>query len=163
MQKFIRSIDSMSKMGGYLSAILILLMIGMILVLVFARRILGAPILFGDEVSSYLLVWVVFFGLAYTMKEEGHVRVDVFLSGLSGKSYMIFQKLCALLGIFYSFIFVVGNFLLVRQFYLNHTISTTDLQTPLVIPGIGLVAGSLLLLLQMIAQLLRSDEDSSIS
>jgi TRAP-type C4-dicarboxylate transport system permease small subunit len=163
MQKFIRLIDSMSKIGGYLSAILILLMTGMILVHVFARRILGAPILSGDEVCSYLLVWVVFFGLAYTMKEKGHVRVDVLLSRFSGKSYNIFQKLCTLLGIFYSFIFIVGNFLLIRQFYLNRTISTMDLQIPLVIPGIGLLLGSLLLFLQMIAELLRSDEDSSIS
>ncbi len=163
MQKFIRLVDSMSKMGGYLSAILVLLTTGLILVHVFARRVLGSPILFGEEVSCYFLVWVVFFGLAYTMKTEAHVRVDILLSRLSGRKYVIFQKLCALLGIFYTFIFAAGNFFLVRQFYLMHTISTRDLQIPLVIPGIGLLLGSLLLLLQMLAQLLRSNEDSSIN
>jgi len=153
MKRFIRLVEILNNVSGYLSALLVLFSIGLIAVHVFARRVLNSPLLFGEEVSCYLLLWMTFLGLAYTMKTGGHVRVDVFVRRFSDRSKLLFHKLPNILGILFTLIFLAGNFLMLRQFYLKHTLSTKDLQIPLVIPAIVLVIGPLLLLFQMIVQL----------
>lgn len=158
MQRFVRLVETLNNISGYLSVLLLLFSIGLIAVHVFARRVLNAPLLFGEEVSGYLLLWMTFLGLAYTMKTGGHVRVDLFVQRFSDRSKLLFHKLPNILGILFTLIFLAGNFLMVRQFYVKHTLSTKDLQIPLVIPGIGLVIGSLLLLFQMLVQLFGSEK-----
>lgn len=44
---------------------------------VLLRYFLNSPLLFVDEVASFLLVLVIFGGLAYTSRCGGHVRVDL--------------------------------------------------------------------------------------
>lgn len=49
---------------------------------VLLRYFFNSPLLFVDEVASFLLVLVIFGGLAYTFLMGGHVRVDLFTTHL---------------------------------------------------------------------------------
>ena len=49
---------------------------------VLLRYFLNSPLLFVDEVASFLLVLVIFGGLAYTFLSGGHVRVDLITTHL---------------------------------------------------------------------------------
>jgi len=49
---------------------------------VLLRYFLNAPLLFVDEVASFLLVLVIFGGLAYTFLTGAHVRVDLITTHL---------------------------------------------------------------------------------
>lgn len=153
MEKFIRLINSLSQIGGYIAAVSVLLMLGMIIIHVFARRVINSPLLFGEEISSYFMLSTIFLGMGYTMKEGGHVRVELVLERVRGRAKAIVQIVCTFLAVLFSSAFFVGNLLMFRDFYIKHSISNVYLQLPLVIPGILLPIGSLLLLLQLLAML----------
>jgi TRAP-type C4-dicarboxylate transport system permease small subunit len=87
------------------------------------------------------------------MKTGGHVRVDLFYGKYSGRIKAFVDMLFNILGTLFTLVFLTGNVLLLRQFYVRGTISTTTLQIPLGIPAIVIVIGSLLLLFQMVMQL----------
>ena len=131
----------------------------MIVVHVFARKVLGSPLLFGEEIISYFLIWIVFCGMGYAMKTGGHVRVEIILGKLFGKSFVVFQQICNVIGVCYAGFLFMGSCLLVREFYFKHSISTMQLKMPLFIPATALVLGSFLLLLQLVAQLLNPDRE----
>src|SRR5256712_2166578 len=57
-------------------------MAGLIPFDVLMRYFLDRPQLFVDELASFLQVFVVFAGLAYTFRAGGHVRVDLVTSSL---------------------------------------------------------------------------------
>jgi TRAP-type C4-dicarboxylate transport system permease small subunit len=154
MRRFVGYVQSISRYSGYFSAGLVMLALVLIVVNVFARRVLGRPILWGEELGSYLLMGIVFLGMSYTMLTEGHVRVDIVLSKFTGRNRVIFEMACSTLGIFYSLILFGGSFFLFREFYMKRTLSTMELQIPLFIPAIVLSIGCFFLLLQIVARLL---------
>ena len=44
---------------------------------VFFRYILNSPIIWGDEIVRYSLIWMTFIGAALATKEKQHIQVDV--------------------------------------------------------------------------------------
>ena len=71
-----------SRAAALLSGLGVLGMAGLITFDVLMRYFFGRPQLFVDELASFLLVFVVFAGLAYTFRAGGHVRVDLVTSSL---------------------------------------------------------------------------------
>jgi len=71
-----------SKAAGLLAGLGVLAMAGLITFDVLMRYFLDRPQLFMDELASFLQVFVVFAGLAYTFRAGGHVRVDLVTSSL---------------------------------------------------------------------------------
>ena len=49
------------------------------------RYAFNAPTVWAGELSAYLLVVVVFLGLAYTLQANAHIRVDFILQRLPGR------------------------------------------------------------------------------
>ena len=49
---------------------------------VFLRYAFNAPTIWANEVSSYLLLVMVFMGAAYALREKAHIRIDVVVSRL---------------------------------------------------------------------------------
>lgn len=72
---------------------------------VLLRYFLGRPLLFVDEVASFLQVFVVFGGLAYTFLVGGHVRVDLLTAHLSRPTRAWLRLLTLGLGL--AFVLVV--------------------------------------------------------
>jgi len=72
-----------SKAAGLLAGLGVLVMAGLITFDVLMRYLLDRPQLFVDELASFLQVFVVFAGLAYTFRAGGHVRVDLVTSSLA--------------------------------------------------------------------------------
>jgi len=53
---------------------------------VIGRYVFSHSIIFSEEVSRILFVWVVFLGAAIIIKDNGHVSVDLLSSKLKGKA-----------------------------------------------------------------------------
>jgi C4-dicarboxylate transporter, DctQ subunit len=73
---------------------------------VLLRYFFNSPLLFVDEVASFLLVLVIFGGLAYTFQTGGHVRVDLVTAHLPGALRAWLRASGLVLGI--GFILVVS-------------------------------------------------------
>lgn len=71
-----------SKAAALLAGVGVLVITGLITFDVLMRFFLDRPQLFVDEVASFLQVFVVFAGLAYTFRAGAHVRVDLVTSML---------------------------------------------------------------------------------
>jgi len=44
------------------------------------RQIFNKPLMWTIEISEYLQVYVTFFGAAWVLRNEGHVRLDIFIN-----------------------------------------------------------------------------------
>ena len=79
-------IEKIAYLGGYFSGWLVPLMMMLVVVDVFMRYVMHQPLMVADEFSAYMLVALSFLGLAYTWREKGHVRIEIFVNRLSRRN-----------------------------------------------------------------------------
>jgi TRAP-type C4-dicarboxylate transport system permease small subunit len=154
MRGLVRALEALSEACGYVAGTVVLGLTAFIAAAVFARRVLGTPILATDEVSGYLLLTIVFLGIAYTMKAGGHIRADILLSHVPSRVRTGLELLATALALVFAAALLAGNWTLAAEYYTRGTLSFRYLQTPLWLPASLLVVGSAILLLQLAAQLL---------
>lgn len=79
MKKFFYNIDDLVAVLAFVGIITITFLN------VLSRYLLNSPILWGEEVSLALYVWVVFIGSSSTMKRDGHIGISYFVDKLPQK------------------------------------------------------------------------------
>ena len=151
--------ERIADAAGVLAGAATLVLTAMVTGGVVARRVLNAPLLFVEEVSGYLVLAIVFLGLAYTLKDGGHIRVDIVFGRLTGGVRRATQAACLVAALVWAGFVVAGTWRLVEEYYTQRVLSFAYLQTPLWIPGAAMVAGAVLLALQVLALFLRLDRD----
>jgi TRAP-type C4-dicarboxylate transport system permease small subunit len=122
---------------------------------VVARRLFNAPFLFVEELSGYVVLAIVFLGLAHTMRVGGHVRVEILIDSVGGALRPLLQGASLLLAALWALCFLLAALYQVSEYYTQRILSFHYLQTPLWIPGSFMVVGGVLLTLQCLALLLR--------
>jgi TRAP-type C4-dicarboxylate transport system permease small subunit len=151
--KFIETVTV--AVSGYFQAFLLFLLMIMILLEVLTRYVLRAPLGISDEMGGYILVAVTFMGLAYTWKEDGHVRVDLLVSRMPKK----IVKWVRLINLFLATAFTIpvmkASYDLLNDSLLFASRSGSWLRTPLVYPQTILLVGSVLIFLQLIAEIIK--------
>ena len=71
------------------------------------RYAFNSPIYFVVELSEYALLYITFFGTAWALRENGHVRIEIFLAGLRRRWRHRLGVVNAALGIVVSVVLVV--------------------------------------------------------
>lgn len=79
MGRFRSLLDGMTMAAGVLAAIG-LIAIGVVVAAQIIGRNAGVLVAGADEIAVYSLSTLSFLGLAYTLKDNGHIRVDTFLA-----------------------------------------------------------------------------------
>jgi len=149
--------------GGYLASCALLVMTIGVTLDVLARFLLGAGTKLAIEMSGYLVVAIIFFGLAYTYKTDGHIAIDLVVRRLPPRA----QRWCRIFNstVFLAYTLLLGYFGW-RSFWTSYEFGTTSrtgldvLVWPyqLIIP-VGLALTSLLLACNIgvsIARLIRN-------
>lgn len=77
MKKFLNFIDNMNIWIGRFFSFLILVLVFIIMYEVVGRYFFNAPTRWSNEISQYLLTWVVMLGAGFCLAYDGHVRVDI--------------------------------------------------------------------------------------
>jgi TRAP-type C4-dicarboxylate transport system permease small subunit len=135
--------------GGIFSVIMTLIVVYAVL----ARYLFKRPIGWSEEIAVYLMVWVVFLGAAYTLKENAHIGVDILISRLSAspkKGVLIFHYLMGI--VLMSILFLKGVDMVAFTLQMNsHSIA---IEFPLVIPHLAVPVGAAILVLQLIGKLI---------
>ncbi len=80
MRYIISIIDRLSELLAKLSALILGLMTGLILLEIFLWNIFQKTTLVADEYSAYGLAALIFLGCGYTLKEKGHIRIELVLN-----------------------------------------------------------------------------------
>lgn len=135
------------RLGGVLSALLILLAFALISYAVLMRYFFNSPLTWSDEMIGYLMVAMAFLGLSAVLLDDRHIAIDLLTPQLPKG----LQKASSLLG--YVVVFVVAVIFLVsswetlifnRDFGLY---SVGDLDAPIWVTQIPMAIGSALLAL----------------
>ena len=108
-----------------------------------------------DELASYCLLWSVFFGLAYTLNVEAHIRVDFFTQMLSPAPRYYLEVAVWAIGVLFALLLVLGSLSAVENFIRRDTYSSAGLDIPLYLPALPLLLGSVVFMFAMAARLLR--------
>ncbi|UUZ63357.1 TRAP transporter small permease subunit [Polaromonas sp. P1-6] len=123
---------------------------------IFARRLLGFSTEATTEVTGYLMAIGMSWGLAGTLFERGHVRIDVLVQKLPLK-VRVWLHLASLLALLVATgFFAWGAFALARDSWELGATDLSALHTPLAIPQGLWAAGLALLLLAGLAIAARS-------
>lgn len=149
-----RVVGLVSDAGAALAALCIVLITVLVCVEVLGRTLLGFSTMIADEMSGYLNVAVVFFGLAYTLKENGFIRVEFVYQRFRGAVGWISRWIIVLTALLYAAMIAVYMARHVRYSYIRHVLSTNVAETPLWIPQSLIVAGVVILGLQILVYVL---------
>lgn len=157
IKKSIQMIDRATDiLSGLLQGWIVFFLMVMVLVEVLTRYILQSPLSIADELGGYLLVSVTFLGLAYTWKEGGHVRVELLVNLLPPKVGRFFRFITLVMAAVFCIPMIMGSYSLLQDSLLFETRSGSWLRTPLVYPQSLLLIGSVLLAVQLAAEILKS-------
>ncbi len=154
MNKIVTGIDKLSHAGGVAASVLILAIFLLILLEIILRTVFKVTTLIADEYAAYFLACLVFLGLAYTLKTEGHIRIKLLLSRLSPRGQAYLNLIC--LGIAFMFL-IYFSWYIQEVFYASVTSDSRSLhpsRTPIYIPQFFLLAGSVLMTFQLGANIL---------
>ena len=139
--------------SGKLMGWLVFAMMALVLVDVTSRYVLNNPLSIAEEYGGYLLVAVTCMGLAFAWQERSHVRVEFVLVKLPPVLRGWLRVFTVGLAFVFSIFMVLASYELVEFSFMFGTRSGSWLRTPIAYPQMVLIAGSVLLFLQLIVEL----------
>jgi len=92
----IKNIDKIIKYSRYLTALTLSLLVGLILYDATARYLFSAGSTALQELEWHFFDVVILLSIAYTLKEDAHVRVDIFYANFSPKVKLIIDTIATL-------------------------------------------------------------------
>ena len=130
----------LSKGGAYISSTLFVALVLLVMTEIIGRSFFDYSTMLADEYSGYFYLGAVFFGLAFTLNENVHIRINIVTSRLSEKKQRyidIFAGILATLilsfALYYSYLFMMDSY---EMGMLSENVSETPLyltQIPIVI------------------------------
>lgn len=99
-KKYIRIMDVINRMIGWVLAIALGIMTVLIFWQVFARYVVGNSLTFSEEVSRFTMIWMTLLGAAYAIRKGTLISVDIlpdFTKGNLSKAIKIMSYLLALI------------------------------------------------------------------
>ena len=137
--------DSVRRLNlalAFLAGVSLLALAGVTTYEVVMRYLFNAPTSWSLEISEYLLVFCIYFGMAYTTQTGAHVSVPLFYSRVSKRAQRIFDAITSIL-LFIFWIILLWQTLGIAIGYLIRNVrSETMLSTPLFYPMLLVVIGS---------------------
>lgn len=106
MQAFIQRLEHFSEQTGRVIAWLTLLMVLVTFTVVVLRYLFDMGWIALQESVTYMHAFVFMFGAAYTLKHEGHVRVDIFYRNMTPRRQALVDFLGSLLLLFPVCLFI---------------------------------------------------------
>jgi len=93
--------DTLDRAADGVLLLLSLLLVGIVLLAVFFRYVLGHALYWSDEVVRYLFVWFTLLGAAICVRQREHIRVEYFAEKLPPRVQRVLQ--CGLLWVVCGF------------------------------------------------------------
>jgi len=146
IRSYVRIVDSVSDYVGYLAASLIFFMGATLLLDAVTRNVLNIPVHWAIELTQFTLAAYYFMGGPITMKNDEHVRMDLWYANLSERGKAKLDLVTVFCMIFYLGVMLVGSIS-----SLQYAIATNEkrfsMWNPSVIPIKALLTACLVLML----------------
>lgn len=163
MQQYRTVVDGLNVVVRWVLAALMLVMTVLIGWQVMARFIIGDSLTFSEEVSRFVMVWLVIVGAAYAAKNGRLMKVDIVEHLLHGRARQTVIIIAGILAIVFYLVLVVFGFFIVNAVSYQLTPAT---EVSMSIPMAALPVGGILLIINTIHDLfgvaLGIEEDSEV-
>ena len=77
---------------------LLLCAVLIICIAVFSRYVINKPFVWVEQISGYILVYIVFLNAAWVLKKNRHIKLDILLNSLNPKTQTLFNIVTSFLG-----------------------------------------------------------------
>ncbi|MBS9402677.1 TRAP transporter small permease subunit [Halomonas sp. TRM85114] len=94
---YVRWVDAFNRKVGRLVMLLIFVMMGVLLYGSISRSLFNSPLVWGIEVSQFLMAAYYLLGGAYSLQMDSHVRMDLFYTRWSDRTRALIDVLTMLL------------------------------------------------------------------
>lgn len=155
MRRLALWIDRLTDVFAYLSAFLLIITIILIVANITLMSVMGKSIMITDEYSAYMFAGFVMFGLAYTLKHNGHIRINVLTSRFSPSIQRIFRIYALIAVLIFTVYIFYYSVCMVYQAYVYQMRSDTVAQTLLWIPQLVMPIGFFVLALQILSEIIK--------
>ncbi|WP_371682760.1 TRAP transporter small permease [Sporosarcina sp. PTS2304] len=108
------------------------------------------------EVSEYLLVFLTFFGVAWLLREDGHIKLDLLLNRLSEKNRTRMEIVNSCIGVIISIVITFYGFMAVWSLHTRGIKTETILEIPRSLLIIIIPIGFFFVFIQFLRNLLSS-------
>jgi TRAP-type C4-dicarboxylate transport system permease small subunit len=109
---------------------------------VISRYVFNAPTSWSLEVIAYLLVFCVFFGMAYSIKKGAHVSIPLIYSHFSKRNQRILDIATSILLLAFWIVLLWQSLAMAIDYLVKDVRSETMLATPLFYPMLLVAIGS---------------------
>jgi TRAP-type mannitol/chloroaromatic compound transport system permease small subunit len=109
IRAYVRIVDKMSDFVGYLAASLIFVMVATLLLDAVTRNVLNIPIHWAIEFTQFTLAAYFFMGGPITLKNNNHVRMDLWFANLSDRRKAKLDLFTVGCLIFYLMVMLIGS------------------------------------------------------
>jgi len=150
---FVRLIDLVSGVLYRLSGLNVVLLTGLVFLSILMRYIFNSPLEWGDEIASYMFVFVVFMGAAEMMREGKHIRVDFIVESLGMRKGRIIDFIILCISFFWCVILDWASWKTTLNAYNYGMASSSLLRFPLFISYSFVSIGLAVLALQLMVLL----------
>ena len=138
-----------------LSGILVWVATALVTANVVGRYFLRSPLAWVIEVTQYILVWFTFLSVAWVLRSDRHIKVEVLTSHLPRRVQIILELFSDLIGLIVTSTVTGFSAVLVVRFYSTH-MRETSLLEPLSWPlFLAIFAGSALTMLEFVRRLFK--------
>ena len=158
-KKYLRFCNYTSQACGAFAVGALILSILVIVELVFERYFFQRAITWQTERVTMLLVASTFIGSAYVLSEKAHVSMEWIYDFLSKRNIIKLKIFTSLLSLFFFLILFYFGFLMVEEAFIKNYTTGTVWDPPLWIPYSSMMIGSILMILQYIAEIIKLLED----
>lgn len=157
MKKFIRVIEKITNAFGWIAGITMLLGVALIIIEIILRKVFDSTIYISEEYIAYFLVSISFFSLAYTLKEDGHIRINFLFNLIKGpKKHIAINIYSFIVGLIVFSIITIVTAIFFWDSVMMKTQSLQISRTYLAIPQLTIPLGSLIITLQFAAEICKS-------
>ena len=156
MRLLVRFVETVTEIfSGHAQAWLTLALMVLVMVDVTSRYVMQNPLAISDEYGGFCLVAITCIGLAYAWKTGSHVRVAFVTKRLPAGMRRWLRLFTLILAIVFTGFMVFGAFKLVSISLMFGTRSTSWLRTPVAWPQMTIVAGAILMFLQLVVEIIK--------
>lgn len=159
MKTFTSFVNKLSNWGAYLASVLLLSLVCLILIEITIRHFFDLSTFIADEYSGYLYLASIFLGLAYTFKENAHIRINIITSRLSKKANKIFDILASVITILVLCFVLYRTILFTYDSYELEMLSEAVSETPLYLTQIVMPLGIFIFILAVLVFLIKRIND----
>ena len=152
LRKGVVVFDSLVDFLGFLSGLLLVLLMSITCYAVVMRYIFHSPSGWVIEVCEYMLLYITFLGTTWLLKRDGHVKVDIVLVSLNPKVANVLRLVTSIMGAVSCAFLVVYGTLNTVKYYQGGTLVIQTLNTPKWILTAVIPFGSFLLVVQFLRQ-----------